>query len=138
MNQIFIKVSKIVIVVFAIVDQQSFNEIEFWINYVKEVLGKEKYILALVAKKSDLYEEQVISDDAIIKITKEYKIKFVINSAFTNADGFRLFVNELIKDYIELIRVDGVKELNFKLIKEEVDDNNTNNINKDVKKRKCC
>ena len=138
MNQIFIKVSKIVIVVFAIVDQQSFNEIEFWINYVKEVLGKEKYILALVAKKSDLYEEQVISDDAIIKITKEYKIKFVITSVFTDADGFRLFVNELIKDYIELIRVDGVKELNFKLIKEEVDDNNTNNINKDVKKRKCC
>ena len=133
LNQIFIKGSKIIMVVFSIENQNSFEQIQYWINYAKEVLGKEKYILALVANKSDLFEEQVVPDDDIINAAKEYNIKYVITSACSDAAGFRLFVNELIKDYIELIGPVAEKRLYFKL-NDEGEDNNNNN----TKGKKCC
>ena len=115
LNQFFIQGSKIVMVVFSIIDEKSFKEIKYWINYVKETLGNDKYILALVANKSDLFEEQEVNDNDIIETAKEYKIKYVITSALTDAAGFRLFVNELIQDYIELIGLDKEKNSNFQL-----------------------
>ena len=132
LNQIFIKGSKIVMVVFSIENQSSFNQTEYWINYAKEILGEEKYILALVANKSDLYEEQVVPEDDIIKAAKEYNIKYVITSACSDAAGFRLFVNELIIDYIEMIGLVPEKQSYIKLNNKE--DKNNNN----TKGKKCC
>ena len=58
LNKMFINGSKIVLVVFAINNKTSFEEVDFWVNYAKETLGKQKYVLALVGNKSDLIEEQ--------------------------------------------------------------------------------
>ena len=130
LNHIFIKGSKIVLIVFSIVDEYSFNQIEYWINYTKKILGKEKYILALVANKSDLYEDQVISDNAILEAANKYNIKYVITSACANADAFRLFLNELIKDYIELTGPFEKQNINFKLYDRYK--------NKNKVKKSCC
>ena len=86
-----------------------------------------------MANKSDLFEEQVVPDDDIINAAKEYNIKYVITSACSDAAGFRLFVNELIKDYIELVGPVAEKKLYFKL-NDEGEDNNNNN----TKGKKCC
>ena len=59
--------SKIVIVVFAINNKKSYEQVDFWINYAKEILTEGNYIMALVGNKSDLYEEQKISDEEMIK-----------------------------------------------------------------------
>ena len=134
LNQMFIKGSKIVLIVFSIVDQYSFKQIEYWINYAKEVLGKGKYILALVANKSDLYEDQIVSDNVIIRAAQKYNIKYVITSACTSADGFRLFLHELIKDYIELIGPVAETKLNFML--GDVKANKNKDKNKNIKT--CC
>ena len=37
--------------VYAIDSRQTFEEIDFWINFVKKNQGKSKYIMALVANK---------------------------------------------------------------------------------------
>ena len=131
LNKIFIKGAKIIMVVFAINSQSSFDEVDYWINYTKETIGEEKYILALVANKSDLFEEQVISDNDIINIANKYNIKYVITSAFTDSAGFRLFVNELISDYIKMIGPEAENQLYF-ILKPVVDNNNI------AKKKKCC
>ena len=129
LNKIFIKDSKVVLIVFAIDNKNSYNEINYWIKYIKDILGEEKYIMGLVANKSDLYEEQVISDEEMINKAKENNMKFKLTSAYSDAEGFKDFLHELLKDYINLIGPQEEKKLSFTLIQEPVGKK---------KKKKCC
>lgn len=99
-NKIFIKDSKLVIIVFAIDNRESFTNVDFWINYVKEILVEDTYILALVGNKGDLYDNQEIPDEEMDKKAKSFGIKFKITSAATDAQGFKTFLNELLQEYI--------------------------------------
>ena len=90
-NKIFIKDSKLVIIVFAIDNRESFTNVDFWINYVKEILVEDTYILALVGNKGDLYDNQEIPDEEMDKKAKSFGIKFKITSAATDAQGFKTF-----------------------------------------------
>ena len=40
LNKMFINGSKIILVVFAINNRESFKEVDFWVNYAKETLGQ--------------------------------------------------------------------------------------------------
>ena len=137
LNKLFIKDSKIVICVYAIDNRQTFEEIDFWINYVKEILGEKGYVLALCANKSDLYETQEVSDEEGEKLAQKYNIKFNITSAFSNIKGFKAFLYELIKDYL------GLKDANIEDFESNEPQNNTSfkiskkNIKKE-KKKGCC
>ena len=142
LNKIFIKEAKIVIIVFAINFQYSFEQIDFWINYTKDILGDDNYILALVGNKADLYESQQISDEEIKKKVDELKIKYKLTSASEDSLGFREFLNDLLKDYIDKFGASEIKEEKdeaFKIEKEKTEDNNgdTKNQNNNGKK-KCC
>ena len=102
LNQLFIKDSKVILIVFSIVSKESFQQVDFWYKYVKDLLGEDDYIIALVANKSDLYEaEDVVGDDEIKEKAKELGIKFKVTSALTDAKGFRNFLNEILGDYIK-------------------------------------
>ena len=100
LNKLFIKDSKIIIIVFAINDYKSFTQIDFWLNYVKEILGNSGYILGLVGNKSDLYDSQEIEDNIINEKVKELGIKYKLTSAAMDS-GFQIFLNELLTDYIK-------------------------------------
>ena len=101
LNQLFIKDSKIILLVFAINTRDSFKQVDFWHKYVKDLLGEDDYIFALIGNKSDLYEENdVVKDEEIETKAKELKIKFKVTSALTDAVGFRNFLNEILQDYI--------------------------------------
>ena len=101
LNKLFIKDSKIVIIVFAIDYKESFNQIDFWLNYAKSILGNDGIIFGLVANKSDLYENQQISDKDIKDKAEELKMKLNITSAEKDPFGFVNFLNELLTDYIK-------------------------------------
>ena len=148
LNKSFIKDSKIVILVFAINNRKSFEEIDYWINSVKESLEENKYIMALVANKSDLFDEQEIPDEEIMKKGKELNIKTKITSAAEDSVGFKMFLEELLKDLVKSgIPLD--RRQTFAL-EEEIDEgndedknnneneNNKNTGNKGKKKKKCC
>lgn len=116
LNKIFIKGSKIILCVYAIDNRPSFQELEYWINNTKETLGnEEQYLIAIVANKSDLFEEQVVYDDEGKKLAEKHNIKFCVTSACCDAEGFKNFLHELIIDYINLIGPEGENTLNFKL-----------------------
>ena len=100
LNKLFIKDSKIIIIVFAINDYKSFTQIDFWLNYAKEILGNSGYILGLVGNKSDLYDSQEIEDKTINEKVKELGIKYKLTSAAMNSE-FKIFLNELLTDYIK-------------------------------------
>ena len=127
LNRIFIKESKIILFVYSINNKDSFNEMEYWINSAEEILGEDKYIRALVGNKSDLYEEQIVSDDDAQKLADKYKMKMKITSALTDKAGFKLFLKELIIDYIESIATEE-ENINIKL----------GNQNDEQTKKKCC
>ena len=148
LNKMFIKDSKIIILVFAINNRKSFEEINFWINCVKDNLEENKYIMALVANKSDLIEEQEVPDEEIMKKGEELNIKVKITSAAEDSVGFKMFLEELLKDLVKSgIPLD--RRQTFSL-EEEIDEgndeeknnneneNNKNTGNKGKKKKKCC
>ena len=117
LNKLYIKEAKIALVVFAINNKESFNEVDFWLNYIKEILGKEKYVMALIANKSDLYEDQEVSDEEIVEKANQFGIRYAITSAKTDADGFKQFLRELFIDYINLIGPEAEGRKTFKLDK---------------------
>ena len=130
-NKIFIRNSKIILFVYSIDNRNSFNEIDFWMNQVKEILGNDKHIImALIANKSDLYETQIVMDDEGENAAKEYGIQFLTTSALTSADSFILFVKKLIIDYIEMTEGNTKESNKDKGVK-------INKKNKQ-KKKKCC
>ena len=59
-NKFIIRGSKIILIVYSIDNKKYFNEVNYWINYVKENVGDDKYIMALVANKSDLDEYEKV------------------------------------------------------------------------------
>ena len=75
-NKIYMKNTKIALLVYDITNQKSFDNLEKFYNQINEVVGIDKVHLGLVANKSDLYDEQVVSSD----IPKEYANK--IKSSF--------------------------------------------------------
>ena len=100
LNKLFIKDSKIIIIVFAINDKPSFEQVDYWHKSVKELLGDEGYTIALVGNKSDLYEEEVVKQQEIEKKAKEMGVVYKVTSAYTDAKGFKLFLNEILEKYI--------------------------------------
>ena len=143
LNKMFINGSKIILVVFAINNRESFKEVDFWVNYAKETLGQKKYVMALVGNKSDLYEEQQVPDDEIFKKGEEINAKVKITSAAEDAVGFRQFLDQLLKEYITKVGVELEDAKTFSLDpeKEEKNQDGNNEANGDAnttKKKKCC
>ena len=148
LNKSFITDSKIVILVFAINNRKSFEEIDYWINSVKESLEENKYIMALVANKSDLFDEQEIPDEEIMKKGEELGIKVKITSALEDAIGFKIFLKELLKDFVKSgigFEVRKSFSLQPELIEEGIiggkknnESENSNRRNSTKKKKGCC
>ena len=136
LNKIFMKGAKIVIIVYSIETRKSFEELNYWIDNVKETLGDDNYVMAIVANKADLFESQVVDDKEGKDLANKYKIKFCLTSAKDEPDGFKKFLTDLIKEYIGLVEpVSEQPILN--------DENNNNNIQlsqkqPEVKKKKWC
>ena len=135
LNKIFMKGAKIVIIVYSIETRKSFEELNYWIDNVKETLGDDNYVMAIVANKADLFESQVVDDKEGKDIANKYKIKFCLTSAKDEPDGFKKFLTDLIKEYIGL--VEPVSEQPI------LNDENNNNIQlaqkqPEVKKKKWC
>ena len=138
LNQMYLKDAKIVLVVFALNNKISYQETNFWINSTKEALEEGKYIMALVANKSDLFNEQEVTDEEVKKRADELNIDFVLTSAAEDAVGFRQFLEELIKKFIKNIGFDLGKDKTFNLNEEKKNEENNENINNGNKKKKCC
>ena len=143
MNKIFIKGSKIVLIVFAIDSKSSFEQVDFWYNYVKEILGEDGYITALIGNKNDLFEKQEIPDEEINKKAEELKVKLKVTSSKTDRVGFKEFLEELLTEYIQQNfkqddnkgdnNVNGNQQETFKIENEK-----GNNNGKGKQKKNCC
>ena len=128
-SKLFIRDAQIILIVYSIINRKTFEQVNFWLNLVKENLENNTYILGLVANKIDLYEHQIVKDEEGLKIAKENNIDFLITSALKSPETFRKFVNKLLVKYIEK---EGQKMGNNDSIKINGDIKNKTN------KKQCC
>ena len=62
LTKIFIKEAKIVIFVYSITNKESFKEIDFWLETVKNILG-DKPVFGLAGNKKDLFQEEQVTEE---------------------------------------------------------------------------
>ncbi len=99
LTKIFIKESKIVIFVYDITSKQSFEEIDFWVKSVKDILGEEA-IFGLAGNKKDLFLQEKVSEDEGIKKAEKIGALFKLTSAKTGF-GIKEFMMTLLEEYIK-------------------------------------
>ena len=91
-----IKTSDAVILVYAINSKTSFETLDFWYNSVQEKLGEDEYILAIVGSKSDLTDDEEVSEELARKFAKEKKAFFKLVSAKEDPTGINSLFNTVL------------------------------------------
>ena len=135
LTKIFFKNSKIVILVYDITNKSSLHQLDFWLKQVKETLG-DNIVLGVLGNKKDLFMSEEVTEEEGESYAKSIGARWRLTSAKTDREGFIMFLEDLIKDYIKKIDPD------FK--KEKKQDNNDKNIilkseeNEKKKKKKKC
>ena len=103
LTQTFAKNAKIVILVYSIVDKDSFFALDKWLELAKSANDSKGYSLGIAANKNDLYQENEKNTIPDSK-GKEYakKIKAIWKSTSAKEDGQSIedLMNELMEDYI--------------------------------------
>ena len=99
LNKIFIKHSKIVILVYSIVVKKSFIELEYWYNTIKEILGDEA-IMGVVGNKKDLYLDEEVSEEEGKKFAQSKNMSFQLVSAKECPADFIDFLQTLLEQYL--------------------------------------
>ena len=131
----FYKDAFIVILVYDITRNDSFDELKkIWYPDVLQY-GEKKPILAVVGNKCDLYEEkEIVDEDEARKFAEEINAKFMIVSAKSNINIQNLF-SDLINLYFD-------SKFQNEVAKKKSPRNNStrleNNNTTDVKKKKAC
>ena len=110
-------------------NQLSFQQVPYWYEEVKNVLG-DKPILAVVGNKSDL-EDTIddVDENEARQYAEKINAKFRLASAKENPKGFEQFLKELIIEYIK--KIGGIIVENDDRIKL----NNINNENNKKEKK---
>ena len=101
LTKIFIKDAKIVIFVYSITDKESFKEIDFWLETVKNILG-DKPVFGLAGNKKDLFQQEEVGDEEGEDKAKEIGAIFKLTSAKTKI-GIEDFVKKLVEEYAKKI-----------------------------------
>ena len=136
LTKIFLQNAKIVIFVFDITDNETFEALDFWYETIENELGKDP-IKGIAANKQDLFEEQKVDEDKIEDYAKKKGIKYEFTTA-TNPTSFNSLLDYLLKQYLEKMGLspnpEQKKNKGKKLKKTEHKDENRGNKGK----KKCC
>ena len=100
MTKLFIKDANIVIFVYAIDNKSTFEGLSYWINFAKDALGN-KPIYAIVGNKSDLIDNEEVSQEKITKYSEEVGIQLRFVSAKEDGPGFIKFIEKLLEQYLQ-------------------------------------
>ena len=97
-TRLFIKGSNIVLLVYSIDSRESFEELNHWLNTLKDILDKNKYILGIVASKSDLVNEEIVSQNEGEEFAKKTGGIFRAVSSKENNKSVNLLFDILIDE----------------------------------------
>ena len=98
LTKLFTKDAKIAILVYSIIDEQSFNELDDWLEMVKSA-NDDTVIYGVLANKSDLSSEKKVPDEKGKEYAKSIGAEWRTSSAVTEGEGIDKFINELFLKY---------------------------------------
>ena len=126
LTKMFFNDSQIVILVYDISVKKTFEQLNFWYDQVVESLGKNKFMLAIVGNKKDLFKEEQVKEEEGKKFAEEKNAKFILSSAKSDPLSFNQFLDSIFGEYIENNKdlLDKQKGIGLN--------------NKKGKKKKCC
>ena len=109
-NKIFLKNTQIALLVYDITDQNSFNQLNYWINEIKD-LNDKNIILGIAANKIDLFDKKVVSNEEGEKFAKDNNLEFFETSAY-NYESIEKVFNRLGEIYLEKLKEEEEKKNN--------------------------
>ena len=100
-NKLFIKDSKIVIFVYDITSRKSFNNLEYWYNFIEDELGQYPSF-ALLGNKMDLYEVEEVKEEEGRELADSWGAYFSLVSAKNEGDlvGINYAFEAIVKLYL--------------------------------------
>ena len=98
-SNLFLKDTKIVILVYSIISKESFKNLDYWLNLYKDNLDEET-ILGIAANKSDLIINQEVSENDGREYAKKNGGIFGLISVKDNRLGVDKFIDTLIEAYL--------------------------------------
>ena len=100
--KLFLNDTKIVILVYSIIVEKTFKELEFWYNLCLENLGP-NIVFGVIGNKVDLFLEQKVSENEGKEFADKHNALFGLFSAkdIGYKEQINMFVNELVKRYLE-------------------------------------
>ena len=99
-TKLFVQGSHIIILVYSIDNLQSFQKLDFWLTFIRENLTDGKYILALIANKRDLFENELVTKEEGEKYAEQMDAKFALLSAKYDQQTIINFFETLLDEYI--------------------------------------
>lgn len=121
--KIFYKEAKIVLLVYDISDKNSFVQLqEYWYNTVKENTDND-VIIAIVANKSDLYNNSQVDENEAREFAKSVNALFQLTSAKSNSGINTLFDNigqKYFDPNYDFTAIDNKEKEEYQKKKEEV------------------
>ena len=127
LTKIFIKDSKIVILVYDITRKDSFTEMDYWYKMIRDILGVET-IIGVCGNKQDLFAREQVKEEEGKKYAEERNLSFKLTSA-KNPLTFNKFLDDLVRQYTEKFKGGNDKDNKGKI---------NSNGDKNPDKKKCC
>ena len=128
LTKLFIKDAKIAILVYSIDNEESFNDLDSWLNLIKS-MNNENVLYGVCANKSDLASEKTIPDERGKEYAKKINAEWTTTSAIINGKGIDKFVESLfIKYYNSNFTMNNTQSLSITLSSEKTK----------VEKKSCC
>ena len=103
LTQSFTKNAKIVLLIYSIIDKKSFQDLDVWLNLVKERNGKKGYSLGIASNKSDLLEQSEVDDEEGKKYAEKEKAIWKLTSALEENKGIDELIELLLNNYINIV-----------------------------------
>ena len=130
LTKIFIKDSKIVLLVYDITVLKTFKELDYWYKMIHDILGDEP-IIGICGNKHDLISQEQVKEEIARKYAEEKNISFKLTSA-KNPFSFNKFLEDLVKKYVEKNGGNVGNEVKQSKGKININDKNQK------EKKKCC
>ena len=136
LTQTFIQGSKIIILVYSIIEEKSFNDLDSWLKLVKDKIGEKGYSIGIAANKSDLYAQSQVSDIEGKKYAKKINAAWKLTSALEANKGIDDLIDELLMSYLIIEEKEGFNcDDTIKLDNSSFSENNKGGCCKGKKKK---
>ena len=100
LTKIFIKGTKICLLVYDITNKHSFDELSYWLEQAKQISDND-VVLGMAGNKNDLIMRQQVDDKIAMNFANENNLIFGATSAAKNKSSVDQLLDKLIIKYIE-------------------------------------